>query len=731
MKEKEVKANNNNGKENVINENLSDSDFLLSQSGSALSIKIEADHAAEKDGDLIENIKEKYRNFPKYLNEFSQELKESMDFNKWTIYNLFAFLPTIFATIIYLITLTGCFDTEFECLEKYPLHILKYLLYAVLACGFLFSLQLVLFFFGKCSKLQLITTATTIIFLCFIYDTGTDLKSHGGYNRIVLFIAMCIWAFLYFIYFIVRFSLGRKPILTILILSTLLFFSYLKISHSLQTSCEGWEIGFKNTKINNMDSKCKIDPPGTCYFKIFDGVFDVSRVFGLTCENMPTNKWSNNEKYVADKSAKILGFPRTEKYKIFPDSNDGRLQKKVINELINMEDPKIDAKIKEEIEVTLDISKNPPIPSINLKYDQNLVNNRKKIYKKYENNVLSKNVLYIFIDSLSRTNIRRKLPKFYKWIEDKYIPDTKGKPGKTSVPKDKVKYESFQFLKYHGVGRFTGINMVPTYFGVFNIYYMGKYFLTQYKNRGYVTGQTLTYCGREVFDIDGGAIEKMHWDTYDHEMVNLFCDGNFTPYSADHYPILTGANSVRLRCLYNKSVLSYSLDYMNQFWEAYEKEPKFFRIGLTEAHEGTNEVIKYSDDELFNFFNDFEQKGHLKDTIVYIQSDHGLSMLGPYSAMALEDYEYELVLPAFFMILPTNMKDYDTVRETVRHNENSMLTPFTIYNSLNAIVGHYEYSYFDQENDIFFNKTPKSNECNSFHDFDFYFNHEFLCRCKQ
>jgi hypothetical protein len=731
MNEIEIKENTNNGKEKNINENFSDSDFLLSQSNTNLSVKESQIFSNKEETFFIENIKENFRNPSKYLNKLGFELKESINLKNWNIYTCLTFMPTVLAVVIYLITLTGCYDTEFECLEKYPLHILQYLLYAILLSGFLYTLQVILYFKKKSTKWQLIASTLFFLFLCFIYDTGTEIKSHGAYNRIVFFIALIFWALIYFVYFIISYSVTKKPILTILSITTIIFFSYLKINLVLQNSCKDWEVGFKGTIINNSDSNCKLYPPKTCYYRILDGVFDVSRIFRETCQTMPTNRWSNNEKYLPDKTAKIIGYPRTEGYPIFPDSNYGQLQKHVIKNIVNMEDLKVDSKIKDKIEVTVNLYNNPPEVNINLKYDEDLVKNRQKNFEKYKNDVLSKNVLYIFIDSLSRTNFRKKLPKFYKWIEDKYIVDKDKNNDKISSRKDKNKYESFQFFKYHGVGRFTGINMVPTYFGVFNIYYMGKYFLTQYKKRGYITGQTLTYCGREVFDIDGGAIEKMTWDTYDHEMVSLFCDGNFTPYDANHYPLLTGANSLRIRCLYNKSALSYSLNYLNQFWTSYEKEPKFFRIGLTEAHEGTNEVIKYSDDELFEFFSDFEKKGYLNDTIVYIQSDHGLSMIGPYSAMALEDYEWELVLPAFFMILPTAIKGYNSIRETVRHNENSMITPFIIYNSLYAITRYDGYSYFDRENDIFFMKTSKSNECSEFHDYDFYSNHEFLCRCKQ
>lgn len=296
------------------------------------------------------------------------------------------------------------------------------------------------------------------------------------------------------------------------------------------------------------------------------------------------------------------------------------------------------------------------------------------------------------------------------------------------------KTESFQFLKYHGVGRYTGINMVPTFLGVFNIFYNGYHFIRDYKERGFITGQSLTFCGREVFDLDKGAIEKMKWDSHDHEMTSLFCDGNFTPLLGSTYPILTGTNAIRRRCLYGNSALSYSLLYAKQFFDKYANEPKFFKLGLTEAHEGSNEVIKYSDDELFNFFQEFEKKGYLNSTLVYFQSDHGLAMLGPYSALQLEDWEHESVLPSFFMLVPTSMKYYQDIRQNLIHNENSIVTPFNIYNTLKATLNNnnnkISYSMMNDD-DILTYSIPRSFDCKrAFYLEEYYQDWEYLCRCK-
>lgn len=88
--------------------------------------------------------------------------------------------------------------------------------------------------------------------------------------------------------------------------------------------------------------------------------------------------------------------------------------------VVDMEDPKLSKEIKDRIEVTVDYNKTPAKVSIDLKVDKKLIEDRAKIFKKYNDKVLVKNVFYVFIDSLSRVNFRRKLPKLYKWFEEKH-----------------------------------------------------------------------------------------------------------------------------------------------------------------------------------------------------------------------------------------------------------------------------------------------------------------------
>jgi len=577
-----------------------------------------------------------------------------------------------------------------------------------------------------------------IIFLCFIYDTGTDLDSHGGYNRILLFLFMGLHLMIILFFINFGYFLCKKPLVTVMIIALIIVLGYMRVNYVVKHSCEGWEIGFKGSLIYNpKESICKITPPQICYYKIFNGVFDLSRILGDTCDNMGTNKLSNMEKYLPDKSARILGYPRTENWDIFPSSTHGKIQKRAMREMVNMEDNKISKEIKDKIEVTTNFYKNPPEVTIDLKRDETLVKSRAEIFKKYEKKVLARNVLYIFIDSLSRNNFKLKLPKFYEWIGQFYnLEENLDKNGgeNTNAKSTDPNFETFQFLKYHGVGRYTALNMVPAFFGVYNIYFAGKYFLIDYKDRGYITGQSLNFCGREVFDIDGGAIERMKWTSYDHEMQSFFCDGNFTPYDSPN-PIMMGTNSIRKRCMYNKNTTFFSLEYMRQFFEKYKSEPKFFRLGLVDGHEGTTEVIKYTDDLLVEFFNKFKADGHLDDTLIFIHTDHGFSMPGPFSLLELDDYLHEVVLPSYFMIAPKSLKNFDKIRKNLKYNENALITPFTTYNNLIAILNDRQSLMYAMEDelDVFNHKIRYEKRIcrNTFYNDDYFYNKDFMCRCRE
>jgi hypothetical protein len=291
-------------------------------------------------------------------------------------------------------------------------------------------------------------------------------------------------------------------------------------------------------------------------------------------------------------------------------------------------------------------------------------------------------------------------------------------------------------MKYHGVGKFTSVNMIPAFLGTFAVSTDGHYFLKDYIKSGYITGQTLSHCEREFFDLGDKFVKNMTIPAYDHEMISFVCDPNFTSYN-DHYNILKGPNSLTLRCLYKKQVIEYNIEYTMKFFETYKEEAKFFRLHVLDGHEGSGELIKYSDDRIFNFLVDFERAGFLKDTIMFVHSDHGNAMMGPHLLMQTTEWVYDNYLPAFYIVLSKNHPKYEKLRINLKDAENKLISPFTIYNSLIYIVSDdrpdMPYYVRDTEN-IFSGGLGNQRTCEEFYNPGYFRNLNFkkdFCRCKE
>lgn len=121
----------------------------------------------------------------------------------------------------------------------------------------------------------------------------------------------------------------------------------------------------------------------------------------------------------------------------------------------------------------------------------------------------------------------------------------------------------------------------------------------------------------------------------DHEFI--ICDPN-----------RGNGNSLIKRCLYNKLVTEHLYEYGKQFWKKYKHNRKFLIIASSDGHEGTLEVLKYIDNSLFNFLNDLFNEHLLKDTTVFLLSDHGSSMPSPY--YMTEFFQTEISLPMLYII---------------------------------------------------------------------------------
>ena len=70
-------------------------------------------------------------------------------------------------------------------------------------------------------------------------------------------------------------------------------------------------------------------------------------------------------------------------------------------------------------------------------------------------------------------------------------------------------------------------------------------------------------------------------------------------------PNVDSFNSIVKRCLYGNINEHYLQVYIDQFWRKYQNNRRFAILMNNDGHEGTLEVIKYTDDLIYDFLNFF------------------------------------------------------------------------------------------------------------------------------
>jgi hypothetical protein len=617
-------------------------------------------------------------------------------------------IPVFIGFICYFLTLEPCLKDYDTCLTELDKEKISRLLTLTIICisCLSFKMFLIIHFNIRYRWIKVFILSLIIAFLTLIYDTGNDFKSHGAYNRLFLYFGIPIGYLGYFLLlqiYLLNKKYGNKIVLSFLFLLLLI---YISLYQKYNSSCDNWYSGMKDSKIDNTVG-CILEKPKICNEVIFNNWFDVVYYINDDCSKRRNDNYDVVKEYAylyaGIKKLTKMAYPRVEFWEQTIVCNYYEYAKSVMREIFNLDDNKISPNKKIKNEVYVDFTKPVPEVKIELKKEEKLANEREKIFNKNMNdgNVPTKNILFFFIDSMSRNHMKRKLPKLYKWMERFYKPDNSSKS------------ELFQLLKYHGVGTWTNINLQPFFFGVPYTADQGTYSLTFFKERGYITGSTENLCSRDFVNLYSGPMSNLDWDYYDHDFTAFFCDPNF--YSKEKvYSMLDGPYCYRKKCLYGKQTYEYTIEYANQFFEKYKDKPKMFRIGNIDAHEGTGESVKYVEDDMIKFLDGFEDNGHLDDSIVFFFSDHGYTMPGIHQILQSEDHVKELLLPFMYILLPKKMKNFEQIKENLKYNENKMVTPYDMHNSLLGLLNVEKKHYNKLGKDIFHNKFTRKEGCNHF-----------------
>ena len=667
---------------------------------------------------------------------FPIEKKKSKKFNKNIkkkfkkfIIDIIAILYLIIGRFLYIRSLKGCSKSEFECLHD--LNLIKEGIDNCITSTFYFIITLFLINMKICSVYILIIFIIIYIEL-IIKDHGENFLYHGKLNLFGLFSLTFIGEILILFVFLNKCLIQKKKyfLISLNLLAFLIISIIIIIKNKDEYYCKDWDKGLNNTYINNDPSlyPCKINiPKEKCFISILGPLFDFSKILNIKCE-----KRSIKEKDILIRDSNLknknrvkrIGYPITigkeEEINRKPTLYSETLYKFVKNNLIDMDDKEQLEKLDEsqKPEVFVDFS-NSPYGKIEI-----MINHKKQLSNKRKllENHNSNNVLFLFMDNLSRVQFYRQYKKTKEFLK-KFL----NFEGYTNEIEKNQKYHGFEFLKYQKFDGATLQNSLPMFSGVyFNYRNTMINIVKDFKKNGYITCNVQDTCHKELMSI--APLINYYYIEFDHEFSATNCEPNvYRP----GYGLIHGDNSIFRKCLYGKESFDYALEYGKKFWSIYKNNKRFLRIVCTYAHEYSYEKSKYTDNSLHDFLKELFETNQLQNTTVFIAADHGFFLMGIYKIIKSKDFSIERDLPFLFLIVPDKRNiTYEQQYSEIIKNQQNLVTPFDIFYTLRYILYGENYKTYPLNGNkgdgeyLFKYINPKERKCKKYQQM-----HESTCQC--
>ena len=646
---------------------------------------------------------------------FSSENKSTLK----NIINFISILYLIFGRFLYIRSLKGCSKSEFDCLND--LQLIKDGINDCLNSIVYFTFVLFLIQLNLCSSYIIIILFIIYIEL-IIRDHGETFLNHGKLNLFALFSLTMIGEIIIFFIVLYKYLFKKKKLFLIFLISFLFLIKSIKIiiNNKEDYYCKDWDKGLNNSYINNDPSiyPCKINiPEDRCLINILGPLFDFSKIINLKCvkrSNKEKNNLIINSNLKNKTEIKRIGYPITigkkEEINGEPILYSETLYEFVKNNLVDMDDKeqlnKLDKDQKPEVIANFGNNLYGTL-EININYKDKLSKERKLLEK-----VDSNNVLFLFMDNLSRVHFYRQYKKTKEFLKQFLI----YKGYSNEIDKNQ-KYHGFEFLKFQKFDGPTIQNTIPMFSGVyFDSRNIMISIIKDFKKNGYITCNVQDICHKELMSI--APLENYTYVEFDHEYAAVNCEPNvYKP----GYGLFNGNNSILRKCLYGKESFDYALEYGKKFWNIYKNNKRFLRIVSTYSHEYSYEKAKYTDNSLYEFLKELFETDQLKNTAIFIAADHGFQLMGIYKIINSKDFPIEGNLPFFILIVPDNKNfTYEQQYSEIIKNQQILITPFDIFYTLRYIIYKEDYKKFNLNgncNDgeyLFKNINPKERTCKKY-----------------
>ena len=643
-------------------------------------------------GNIIKNIKNNKKAIKKEKDLYSLYYKY--------IININLIIIMIFNFKFYIISLERCYGSIYHC---FSMNMSLHWLVKIIIYYFISTLITSIFIFLSIHKFisRYYLVPICIFHLCAsIVETGDEPANHGLINTIFLpFVLLFYFTIIELIYNLFK-CFKKKNYVIFAISLEIIFYSIILIEILLRKGCKGWEKGLGNSTIDFFSEKtrnengCYPEKPKRCLFPLVDGLFDLNKLFGSkTCEGKFNSKRELIKYAPHLKNAKNIAFPLIKFKDLSNKIYTGDLSYWVLNRMYDLDNlnnvSEENKKYEPEAIIHFDDHGKGTL-EIKINRNETLIKEKLENINKTKNEpVKFDNILFLYIDSLSRVQFLKRMPLTREILEKFYLEDI-------SNLKDE-KYLTFQFLKYLNFEVKTTINAVPMFAGAPYFNFENKTIsgiqITKYLNdHGYITAFGNEQCAKVIFDLTPGSINHIITYPFDHEINEIFCDPNYIC-PEKFFNNLRGTNSVTKRCLYGKETYKHLFDFGEKFLNTYKDYPrKFLRLAFQEAHETSLEVIKYMDKDFSIFLNNFIENNYDKNYAIFIVADHGNGL----TIFRGEDWRKEISFATFFILLPKKYSVNNLNISIIRENEQRIVTPYDIYNTILDMIGFNE-TYFNKK----------------------------------
>ncbi|MCJ1446970.1 MAG: hypothetical protein MMC23_007478 [Stictis urceolatum] len=295
------------------------------------------------------------------------------------------------------------------------------------------------------------------------------------------------------------------------------------------------------------------------------------------------------------------------------------------------------------------------------------------------------NIVTLFIDSVSRPMLHRRLPKTISALETLSHRPSLGQNTSTSSPTSSL----YEFFRFHTVGINTGPNTRALWAGLPDDTTSGPPLWQQLRSAGYTTARVDSMCQDwDAYYNPGNTRNSTPAPpTLDHEFIAYSCLPPYLPPSKKLAGNFWGPTSIVPRCLSGEHQSTHALNYAEEFIRKYKgsERPFYINAGFMDSHEGSGEMLRAMDDRLSAFLNPATSPIDYSNTAVLILSDHGALMGLNY--VFFENGKVERAEPFAALVLPDSYVAEEGRAERLVGARMKLVTAFDFYEMTRGLAG--------------------------------------------